>query len=88
MVALEGQSRITCSLYLSLGFIICSSSTSPGYITPYITPQAVVKMDPTSHCFISPSTVAPHPIIMTAAKTTTPHLLSDIPLNSDIAKAS
>lgn len=62
--------------------MIRSSSTSPGYITPYVTPQAVVKMDPKRHCFISPSTVAPHPIITAAAKTTTPHLLVAIPLKA------
>ncbi len=67
--------------------MIYSSSTSPGYITPYVTPQAVIKMDPTSHCFISPSTVAPNPIVTKAAKTTTPHLLVVVPLNSDM-KAS
>lgn len=59
--------------------MMCSSSNSPSYITPYVTPQAVVKMDPTSHCFISPSTVAPHPIIMQTAKSTTPQLLVAVP---------
>lgn len=68
--------------------MISPSSISPGYITPYITPQAVVKMDPKSHRFISPCTVAPHPVMTMAAKSTTPHIVVAIPLNSNIAKAS
>ncbi|MEQ2303025.1 hypothetical protein AMECASPLE_012528 [Ameca splendens] len=34
---------IATLLYLSSGLISCSFSTSPSYIAPYITPQAVVK---------------------------------------------
>lgn len=64
--------------------IICSSSTSPGYITTYATPQAVVKMDVTSLCFIRPSTVAPRRIMTTAARTTTPQLLEAVPQKGDM----
>lgn len=42
-------------------------------------------MDPTSHCIIRPSTVAPHLIVMMAASATTPHILVTVPLNSTIA---